>query len=88
MCPELGKWNTTGGLGVMNDELTQEIAKMNEEVMVITPNYERNKKRDTGYLECKGFTYKQNLEVRFRGVKYIVGVHYGGSKQITDILAT
>ena len=48
MCPELGKWNTTGRLGVMNDELTQEIAKINEEVMVITPNYERNKKRDTG----------------------------------------
>ena len=47
MCPELGKWTTTGGLGVMVDELTQELAKMNEEVMVITPYYERNKKGDT-----------------------------------------
>jgi len=31
---------------------------MNEEVMVITPYYERNKKGDTGYLESEGFTYK------------------------------
>ena len=77
MCPELGKWTTTGGLGVMVDELTQELAKMNEEVMVITPYYERNKKGDTGYLESEGFTYKQNVEVRVGGVKYIVGVHYG-----------
>ena len=48
--PELGKWTTTGGLGVMVDELSQELAKIGEDVIVISPYYEKNKKGDSGYL--------------------------------------
>ena len=63
MTPELGKWTTTGGLGVMVDELTQEMAKMSENVMVVTPYYELNKKGESGYMKKDGFEYKFNLDI-------------------------
>jgi starch synthase len=48
--PELGRWSTVGGLGVMVDELTQGLAKLGQDVMVISPYYDRNKYGDQGYL--------------------------------------
>lgn len=83
LCPELGKWTTTGGLGVMVDELTQELAKMNEEVMIISPYYERNKKGETGYLEKDGFKYLENFDIWINGSKYILGVHHGVVNGVT-----
>jgi starch synthase len=44
MTPELGKWSTIGGLGVMIDELSQGLASINEKIIVISPYYHRNKK--------------------------------------------
>ena len=61
--PELGKWTTTGGLGVMVDELTQELASMKEDVMVITPYYEVNKKGEKGYMKKEGFEFKFNVDI-------------------------
>ena len=49
--PELGRWSTTGGLGVMIDELSIGLAQLGEEVICISPYYERNRKGETGYLE-------------------------------------
>jgi starch synthase len=49
--PELGRWSTVGGLGVMVDELSIGLANLGEEVWLISPYYERNKKGATGYLE-------------------------------------
>jgi len=48
--PELGRWSTVGGLGVMVDELAQGIAALGYEVWVVSPYYERNRKGETGYL--------------------------------------
>ena len=48
--PELGKWSTVGGLGVMVDELSVGLADLGQDVYVISPYYERNKKGVTGYL--------------------------------------
>lgn len=48
--PELGKWSTVGGLGVMVDELSVGLADLGQEVIVISPYYERNRKGQTGYL--------------------------------------
>jgi len=42
--PELGRWSTVGGLGVMVDELSIGIAELGQEVIVISPYYERNRK--------------------------------------------
>jgi starch synthase len=41
--PELGRWSTVGGLGVMVDELALSLAKQGQEVIVISPYYERNR---------------------------------------------
>jgi starch synthase len=42
--PELGRWSTVGGLGVMGDELASGLAELGQEVTVISPYYERNRK--------------------------------------------
>lgn len=42
--PELGRWSTVGGLGVMVDELSIGVAALGQEVIVISPYYERNRK--------------------------------------------
>jgi glycogen synthase len=81
--PEIGRWSTVGGLGVMVDELTQQLANMEEDVIVITPYYERNRKGETGYLtnDPVGFKYIGNIEV-ILDQKYIFGVHYGDCNKV------
>jgi starch synthase len=61
--PELGKWTTTGGLGVMVDELTQELASMNENVIVVTPYYEVNKKGESDYMKKEGFEFTFTIDI-------------------------
>ena len=51
----------------MVDELTCELAKMNEDVMVVTPYYDKNKKGETNYLQKEGFEYLQNISVWVMG---------------------
>ena len=48
--PELGRWSTVGGLGVMVDELSQGMVSLGHDVYMISPYYERNRKGETGYL--------------------------------------
>jgi starch synthase len=49
--PEIGRWSTVGGLGVMVDELSQGFTKLGQEVIMISPYYEKNRKGETGYLQ-------------------------------------
>ena len=49
--PELGRWSTMGGLGVMVDELSIGLAELGEEIICVSPYYERNRKGESGYLE-------------------------------------
>ena len=76
--PEIGRWSTVGGLGVMVDELTQGIAKLGQEVMVISPYYDRNRYGDTGYLskDTMGIHKIRNIEINLDG-HYGFGVFYG-----------
>ena len=64
--PELGRWSTVGGLGVMVDELSIGLAQRGEEVIVISPYYERNRKGETGYLarDPAGISYKFNVAIK------------------------
>jgi starch synthase len=63
--PELGRWSTVGGLGVMVDELSIGLAKLGQNVTVISPYYERNRKGQTGYLaqDPAGIRFASNLEL-------------------------
>lgn len=76
--PELGRWSTVGGLGIMVDELSQGLVKIGQEVIVISPYYERNRKGETGYLKKDPveFSYIGNIEVTL-DQKYTFGVHHG-----------
>ena len=51
VAPELGRWSTMGGLGVMVDELSIGLAELGEDIICVSPYYERNRKGETGYLE-------------------------------------
>jgi glycogen synthase len=77
--PEMGRFSTAGGLGVMVDELAQGLAILGEEVWVISPYYERNKKDETGYLanDPAGIKWVCNIDVSFGGESYVLGVHQG-----------
>ena len=61
--PELGRWSTVGGLGVMVDELSLGLVKLGQEVIIISPYYDRNRKGVTGYLaqDPAGFQYIDNI---------------------------
>jgi hypothetical protein len=76
--PELGRWSTVGGLGVMVDELAIGLADLGQDVYVISPYYERNRKGETGYLsrDPAGFQYKDNISVNIAGGTTL-GVHEG-----------
>ena len=41
--PELGKWSTVGGLGVMVDNLSKALAHQGQRVLVISPYYDSNR---------------------------------------------
>lgn len=76
--PELGRWSTVGGLGVMVDELSLGLVKLGQEVIVISPYYDRNRKGVTGYLalDPAGFEYVDNITVSV-DCKITLGVHEG-----------
>ena len=81
--PELGRWSTVGGLGVMVDELAIGLAELGQEVIVISPYYERNRKGQTGYLaqDPAGIHYVDNLQVSIGG-GFTLGVHEGKVKGV------
>ena len=49
--PEFGRFFKAGGIAVMVEELTQGLAKIGEDVIVIAPFYHRNRKGKTDYLK-------------------------------------
>lgn len=76
--PEIGRWSTVGGLGVMVDELTIGLADLGQEVIVISPYYHRNRKGAEGYLaqDPAGIRYVDNIRVDI-GHGFTLGVHEG-----------
>eukprot|EP00921_Rhytidocystis_pertsovi_P013784 GHVQ01022382.1.p1 GENE.GHVQ01022382.1~~GHVQ01022382.1.p1 ORF type:complete len:1848 (+),score=155.63 GHVQ01022382.1:2238-7781(+) len=77
--PELGKWSTVGGLGVMVDELCYTLAgEFGQEVWVISPYYERNRHGETGYLARDNIHHSFNVDVQVGSHERVsVGVHEG-----------
>ena len=61
----------------MVDELSKQLVKLGEEVYIITPYYEKNKKNETNYLLRDGFTYQRNIKVRAAHFEYDFGIHTG-----------
>lgn len=65
--PEIGRWSTVGGLGVMVDELSQGLAKLGQDVIMISPYYEKNRKGESGYLDRDPakFTYLGKIFLKY-----------------------
>jgi len=82
IAPELGKWSTVGGLGVMVDELTVSLAEMGADVVVISPYYDKNRKGETGYLARDGIRWSKNINVMVGDECVPVGVHEGRVKGV------
>ena len=62
----------------MVDELSLELAKFGQTVIVISPYYEKNKNNKSGYLadDPAGFKYIDNISV-LADREYVIGVHEG-----------
>lgn len=77
--PECGRWSTAGGLGVMVDELSIGLANLGEEVWMISPYYDRNKRGESGYLanDPADIKWISNLNIVIGGINHTVGVHRG-----------
>jgi starch synthase len=62
----------------MVDELSLTLAKLGQEVIVISPYYERNRHGRTGYLQKdpSGIYYVDNVNVQL-DQQYTLGVHEG-----------
>ena len=76
--PELGRWSTIGGLGIMVDELSQALETIGQEIIMISPYYNQNRKGISNYLSNDPFNihYIRNLTINL-DEKYEFGVHYG-----------
>ena len=76
--PELGRWSTIGGLGVMVDELSQGLSSIGQEVIMISPYYNQNRKGISNYLLNDPFNihYLKNISINLDS-SYSFGVHYG-----------
>ncbi len=61
--PELGKWSTVGGLGVMVDELSCTLSELGQVTWVISPYYDKNRHGESGYLAKDGIEWKFNVHV-------------------------
>lgn len=84
--PEIGRWSTVGGLGVMVDELAIGLADLGQEIIVISPYYEKNRKGQSGYLaqDPAGFRYVDNVRVDIEG-GYTLGVHEGEVRGVRQV---
>jgi len=76
LTPELGRFSTAGGLGVMVDDLAKELAALGLEVHVITPYYTLNRKNKTGYLG-DGIRWTRNIKVDLGTHVVEVGIFQG-----------
>ncbi len=76
--PELGRWSTVGGLGVMVDELSQGLNSLGQEIIMISPYYNQNRKGKTDYLANDPFNihYIKNVSIQL-DARYEFGVHFG-----------
>ena len=75
--PEMGRFSTVGGIGVMVSELTRSLAELGLDVRVISPYYNYDKKGNTGYLEEEGIKWQQNI-VTSAGNEFVeCGLHVG-----------
>ena len=76
--PELGRWSTIGGLGIMVDELSQALETIGQEIIMISPYYNQNRKGISNYLQNDPFNihYIRNLYINL-DERYEFGVHYG-----------
>lgn len=81
--PELGRFSTIGGLGVMVDELTQSLNEYGYDITIISPYYHYNRKGVKGYLESDSMNIKQTQILTITLDKeYTVDVWYGKENNI------
>ena len=76
--PELGRWSTVGGLGIMVDELSQGLKSLGQEVIMISPYYYKNRKGETDYLKDDPFNiqFLKNISINL-DKNYTFKIFYG-----------
>lgn len=70
-------WVHFNNFRVMIDELSQGLAAFNENIIVISPYYHKNKKGQTGYLQEDKITHLLNFKIFVGSEEVEIGVFYG-----------
>ena len=81
--PEIGKWTSVGGLGVMLDELSQCLEKLGQDIIVISPYYHFDRNGKSNYFENdqNGFIYINDLEIEMDKA-YTFKIYFGKMNKI------
>lgn len=74
---ELGRWTSTGGQGIMINELAEGLVTLGEEIYVVSPYYLYNRRNESKYLEENIFKHTMDYEVKVGGDSYIIGLFEG-----------
>ena len=81
--PEIGRWSSIGGLGVMVDELTQGLATLGQEVIIISPYYYLNSKGISNYLSEDPFNFRKIKTININlDINYSFDVYFGKGNNI------
>ena len=81
--PEIGRWSSIGGLGVMVDELTQGLSALGQEIIIISPYYYKNRKGFTNYLSQDDFNFKKIKTININlDTNYSLDVYHGKGNNI------
>ena len=74
--PELGRFSTIGGIGVLMNELTKILSELGNEIIVISPYYNMNKKGEQNYLIKEGIKQIGTVTTTIANEQINCGLHY------------
>lgn len=74
--PELGRFSTIGGIGVLMNELTRILSELGNEIIVISPYYNMNKKGEQNYLIREGIKQIGTVTTSIANEQINCGLHY------------
>ena len=83
LTPEIGRWSSIGGLGVMVDELTLGLSSLGQNVIIISPYYYQNRKGVSNYLLEDHINFEKIKTVTIKlDMNYSFDVYYGKENNI------
>ena len=83
LTPEIGRWSSIGGLGVMVDELTLGLSALGQDIIIISPYYYINRKGESNYLSKDPINIRKIKTIAINlDTNYSFDIYYGKENNI------